>query len=71
MHGITNKKKNTLGLHSAHQFEQSKKKNGAMRTRTVPTNRQTYLLLDAEVSGKKRGTAVDPGREQERGHGDE
>jgi hypothetical protein len=30
-----------------------------------------YLLLDAEVSGKKRGTAVGPGREQERGRGEE
>jgi hypothetical protein len=30
-----------------------------------------YLLLDAEVSGKKRGAAVGPAREQERGHGEE
>jgi hypothetical protein len=30
-----------------------------------------YLLLDAEVSGKKRGAAIGPGREQERGRGEE
>jgi hypothetical protein len=30
-----------------------------------------YLLLDAEVSGKKRGAAVGPGREQERGRREE
>jgi hypothetical protein len=51
--------------------EQSKKKNGAMRAHTVPTDGRTYLLLDADVSGKKQGAAVGPGREQERGCGEE
>jgi hypothetical protein len=51
--------------------EQSKKKNGAMHAHTVPTDGRTYLLLAAEVSGKKRGAAVSPGRKQERGRGEE
>jgi hypothetical protein len=50
--------------------EQSKKKNGAMRAHTVPTDGRTYLHIDAEVSGKKQGAAVGPGREQERGRGE-
>jgi hypothetical protein len=54
-------KKNMLGLHSAHQFEQEKKRGRS----------GAYLLLDAEVSGKKRGAAVGPGCEQERGRGEE
>jgi hypothetical protein len=51
--------------------EQSKKKNGAMRAHTIPTDGRMYLLLDVEVSGKKRGTAVGPGHEQEGGRGEE
>jgi hypothetical protein len=42
-----------------------------MRADTVPTDGRTYLLLDAEVSGKKRGATVGPGHEQERGRGEE
>jgi hypothetical protein len=57
-----NKSKQSRGGSSGLKILTHEKKRGRSRA---------YLLLDAEVSGKKQGTTVSPGHEQERGRGEE